>query len=139
MEDESLIPIAYRYENSDGQRFFVYLYDTLALPTDSGLQRGYLQQSILTEQVEWIARQKLPVTCLGNPDLFVMCKEKDGKMAVALFNCYADSILHPTVKLGEQYQSIRFLNTDGSLCGDTVTLNRPIPAFEFVAFEVSKS
>ncbi|MBO5295384.1 MAG: hypothetical protein J6B71_09110 [Clostridia bacterium] len=137
--EERLIPIAYRYENADGQRFLVYLYDTLASPFDCGIQRGYLQQGILTEQVEWIARQKLPVTCLGNPDLFVMCKEKDGKMAVALFNCYADSILHPAVKLGEQYQSIRFLNTDGSLCGDTVTLNRPIPAFEFVAFEVSKS
>lgn len=130
------VPISYRYENADGQRFYVLLYDTLGCSGDSGLARGHLAQKIMMEQVEWVARETIPVKCTGHPDLYVICKEKDGKMAVGLFNCYADSILHPVIKLSKSYKNVRFLNTNGTLNGDTVTLDRPIPAFEFVAFEV---
>jgi hypothetical protein len=59
-------------------------------------------------------------------------------MAVGLFNCFADSVLEPTVKLDGEYQSIRFVGCSGRLEGDTVYLDAPLPAFEFAAFEVGK-
>jgi len=130
--------IAYRYENEKGQRFLVYLFEALSIPFRSGLFKGYLQQQTVIEHTQWIARSSLPVTCTGNPDLYIMCREKDGKRAVALFNCYADKVLHPVIHLDRPYRSVRFLNTSGALDQDTVTLDTPIHAFEFVAFELEE-
>lgn len=134
------VPFAYRYENGDGQRFLVYLFDSAALPKDPNLLRGYLGQEILTAHLEWIARQKLPATSKDNPDLYLMCAQsgENRSLAVGLFNCYADSILTPTVRLDRTYQSIRFVNCSGTLHGDTVSLDRPLSAFEYCAFEVSR-
>ncbi len=41
-------------------------------------------------------------------------------------------------KLKENLRTVDFLDREGKLVGDTVTLKAPIPAFEFVAFTVSK-
>ena len=127
---------AYRYENKQGQRFLVYLYDSLSLPRCPNLLRCYLHQSVLKEHIEWIAGEKLPAFAPKHPDLYIFCKEKDGRMAVGLFNCYADKILHPVIELNKPYRSIRFLNCNGKLEGNTVTLDAPLPAFDFAFFEV---
>jgi hypothetical protein len=100
--------------------------------------KGYLMQKALTEGVEWIAGERLPAVCPGNPSLYLLCKRADGKMAVGLFNCFADSVLDPTVKLDGAYRKVRFVGCTGRLEGDTVYLDAPIPAFEFAAFEVEQ-
>lgn len=130
------LPLIYRYENANGQRFLVYMTDTMAKQYVSDLCRGFMIQNSMTDTVEWVSRKKLPAKCLGNPDLYMLCKEKDGATSVGLFNCYADSILYPTVKLDKSYSEIRFVNCVGRLDGDTVYLDKPLGAFEFAAFEV---
>ena len=130
--------LAYVYENPEGARFLVYCFDSMALPKDSGIYRGYLQQKIIREGVEWISGKKLPAFIEGCPDTYLMCKGKDGRMAVAIFNMYADTIEVPVIKLDSEYSSIRFLNCSGSLDRDRVILNTPIHAYTFVAFEVMR-
>ena len=136
-EDE-IKKLAYTYENADGKKFLVYCFDSMALPKDSGIYRGYLQQKIIREGVEWISGKKLPAFIEGCPDTYLMCKGKDGRMAVAIFNMYADTIEVPVIKLDSEYSSIRFLNCSGSLDRDRVILNTPIHAYTFVAFEVMR-
>ena len=135
---EGRIPFVYCYENAAGQRFTVYLGDTLGIPNLSALGKGYYLQTLMTESVEWIAGERLPAVCAKNPELYLLCKKsEDGRrMAVGLFNCFADSVLDPVIKLDGTYSRVRFVGCNGTLCGDTVTLDAPIGAFAFAAFEV---
>ena len=133
------VPLVYRYENADGVRFLVTTADTMGLPNISGVLKGYHMQRIYSEACEWISGEKLPAACEKNPDLYLLCKKSaDGKkMAVGLFNCYADSVLDPVVTLDREYSRVRFIgNMQGRIEGNKVILDRDIPAFEFTAFEV---
>jgi len=132
------VPLAYRYENINGQRFLVFLFNAATLEKNSDLYHGYLMQHTLHDGIEWISRKPLPVSCVGNPDLYMLCKRKGDTLSVALFNCFADSILRPELRLAGVYEEISFVNTEGSLEGDTVRL-RELPAFGFAAFQVTKT
>ena len=131
-----LRPLIYRYENENGQRFLVYMTDPMAKLYNHEICKGYLMQKALKEGVEWIAGKRLPAVCLGNPSLYLLCKRDECKMAVGLFNCFADSVLEPTVKLDGEYRKVRFVGCNGRLEGDTVYLDAPLSAFDFAAFEV---
>lgn len=127
--------LCYRYENQKGQRFLVYLFDGMSLHKDSGLLQGYLAQGAVTEGVEWIARRSIPAKCPGHPQLYILCKKSEKALTVGLFNCHADSIFAPTVTLDATYKSATYLNTNGTLNGNTVTLSE-LPAYSFAAFRV---
>lgn len=129
-------PFAYRYENAAGGKFLVFAFVATALPENTGMFRGYMQQKLLKDGIEWIAGEKLPAFVEKCPDLYIMCKGKGGKMAVALFNIFADSIDDCVVTLDKVYSGIRFVNCAGKLDGNRVILEFPIHAYTFAAFEV---
>ena len=127
----------YRYENAKGERFLVSMLDGTFLPKNSGLFYSYLLQSALSDGIEWIAGKKLPVSCKGHPALYIMCKRDGKKLTVGLFNCFEDEIFAPDVKLDKTYSSVEFINSSGTLMGDTVTLD-DIPPFSFTVFTVTE-
>ena len=129
--------LCYRYENARGQRFLVYLFDGMSLHPDSGLLQGYLSQAVVTEGVEWVARRALPAKCEGHPQLYMMCRESEKALIVGLFNCHADSICVPKVRLSEEYGSLECLNTEGVLKGNCVELGE-LGAYAWAAFRVEK-
>ena len=133
---EEIKTMAYRYQNSNGAKFLVYCFDSMALPRNTGMYRGYMQQKVLKEGIEWISGKKLPAFIEKCPDLYVMCKGGNGKMSVALFNFFADSVDEPVITLDKEYSNIRFINCDGRLEGDRVILDKPIYAYTLAAFEV---
>ena len=69
--------------------------------------------------------------------MYIQCKEADGKLAVGLWNFFADEAFDFTVELSEEYSKIKFLNCSGELCGNKVKINS-IPAFGFGFFELEK-
>ena len=129
--------ICYRYENQKGQRFLVYLFDGMSLHPDSGLIQGYLSQGVVTRGVEWISRRALPAGCEGHPQLYMICRESEKALIVGLFNCHADSIYVPRVRLSEEYGSLECLNTEGVLKGNCVELGE-LGAYAWAAFRVEK-
>ena len=129
--------LCYLYENAEGQRFLVYLFEGMSLHKDSGLLQGYLVQQATTVGVEWISQKALPAKCTGHPQLYLLCKQNREKLTVGLFNCHADKIFAPTVTLNEPYQSATYLNTTGTLLGDRVTLS-DLPAYSWAVFTVEK-
>ncbi len=133
---EGTEPFAYTYESASGARFLVYSFDGTALPRDTGMFRGYLQQQVLKNGIEWISGKRLPAFISHCPGLYMMCKGDGKKMAVALFNFFADSVDEPVIRLDRAYANIRFLGCSGKLEGDTVVLDAPIYAYTFAAFEV---
>jgi hypothetical protein len=127
----------YRYENDRGDRFLVSMLDGTYLPRDSSLFYSYLLQSALTDGIQWIANKKLPVSCIGHPALYIMCKRDGKKLTVGLFNCFEDEIYSPEVKLDKAYSSVDFVNSSGKLTGDSLTLE-DIPPFAYTVFTLTE-
>ena len=133
INEEETFPASYIYTNKDGQKFFVLLFEGYF--AHERLFRQYTRQRQLAKNIEWLSGKKLPAVIEGHPDLYVMCKEKDGVLSVGLWNFHADKIGKPVVKLDKKYSSIRFANCEGELSGDTVTLSK-LGAYEYAFFEV---
>ena len=132
------IPLCYRYENAKGQRFVVFLFEGLSLNHHAGLLRNYLMQADLTGNVVWLSRRLLPVSCMGHPDLYIICAGDENSMTVGLFNCYADPIFSPYVFLGGEYSHFEGLNVDGTLESACEVRLSDIQPFSFAVFTVKK-
>jgi len=132
-EDKEKFPASYIYENKDGMKFFVLLFDGNFVP-DSFL-RQYTRRRSLFYAIEKISGKKLPVKIDSNPDMYVMTKEKDGELTVGIWNFSFDTAFSPEVKLSEKYSKISYINTKGKFKKDKVILNDIIP-FGFAGFTV---
>jgi len=134
------VPVSYRYENADGNRFLVLNINTRSTqnikdPKDNILKH-YERSRQYAENVKWLGGEALPAYVYGHPALYMQCKKgKDGSLAVGLWNFHADIAFAPTVELSKTYSKAEFINCNGELCGNKLTLT-DIPAFGFVGFEV---
>ena len=127
------IPISYRYENANGEKFLVLNINTrgseIALKT-------YARSRQIADAAEWFSK-KLPAYCYGNPALYMQAKSGDGSLAVGLWNFHADGVYDAEIELSEKYSSIEFVNCSGRLYGYKVIIDK-IGVFEFACFEVRK-
>ena len=135
-------PLAYAYENDCGQRFLVFLFEGASTCSRqkigmSGLFKNTVTQKMLIKALPWVAKKPLPAYCEGNNDLYLMCKKSDRSMSVALFNCFADSVLDAEIVLDGSYSEIELFGCEGRLDGDRVVLTRPLGAFCSAAFRVT--
>ncbi len=127
-------PATYKYENNEGQRFFVLAFDHYASGGNPNYFNSYYRQSQLIEAVGWMGK-KLPAVCAGNPNLYVLAAKNDEAMSVMLANVFLDDVLEPEITLDIEYSEIRFVNCSGELKGDKVFLSDIAP-YGFAAFEV---
>lgn len=133
---------SYLYENEAGQRFYVLGYDSYEIGYRKAecpnYFNSYYRNQQLPEIIQWLCGTTLPATCTGHPFLYMIASESDDKdaLSVALFNPFEDEAIAPTVSLAKKYHAIRFVNCNGTLNGDTVTLT-DIEPFGFAAFEVT--
>jgi hypothetical protein len=135
--------VAYKYENENGERFLVFLFegDSISDKTqmrDSGLLKNYSTQKILAEELPWVARRALPAYCIGNPELYLMCKKDDSSMTVALFNCFADALVDPVIMLDEEYKTIECVGCDAKIEGRKIILTSKLYGFTSAMFRVFK-
>ena len=134
-------PMAYSYENKNGQRFLVFLFEAGSIYAStrvglSGLTKNPAVQSVLHEVMPWVARRPMPAAVTGNPELYVMCRKEETAMSVALFNCFADPALTPVVQLDDRYEHIECLKCEAELQGNRVVLKSRLHGFESCAFRV---
>ena len=126
------IPVSYRYENGEGQRFLVLNVNTRNSIILLKHQARSLQYA---ESILWLSENKLPAYIYGNPNLYLQCKKDENSMAVGLWNIFADKVLDPVTILDKAYKSIEFANCSGRIEGNKVYLS-DIEAFGFAFFEV---
>lgn len=129
----SRVPVSYRYENADGNRFLVLNLNTRSKHNNP--LRHYARSRQYADLIPWLGGEALPAYVYGNPALYIQCKKNERGMAVGLWNFFADPTLFTTVELDGSYRAIEFINCSGRLEGDRVILSE-IPAFGFAAFEV---
>ncbi len=133
--DQQTVPMSYRYENSDGNRFLVLCFNTRK-QCDASFY-GYARSEQIAKNVFWLSGKNLPAYSYGNPHLYMQCKADEKTLAVGLWNFCADPIFQPVVELGENYDKIEFINCDGKLCGNLVSLSEIAP-YGFAAFVAKK-
>ncbi|MBQ0110365.1 MAG: hypothetical protein KBS41_00340 [Oscillospiraceae bacterium] len=123
----------YTYENADGQRFMVFCFEGYF--NGFNFTRGYMRSKQIADGVKWLCGKSLPAYSYGNPDLYIIAKEKDGEMAVGLWNIYADEIIEPVVELSNEYSQITAINCTAKVEGNKVYLSDIAP-YAFAGFTV---
>ncbi|MBQ6707485.1 MAG: hypothetical protein IJM97_00895 [Clostridia bacterium] len=131
-----VLPVSYRYENADGNRFLVLNINSRD-QMNSNLLRHYERSRQFADAVEWFSGKKLPAYTYGHPAMYIQCKENENSLSVGLWNFFADVAIEPVVELAENYSQIKFIQGGGVLSGDKVKLD-DIPAFSFAGFELIK-
>ncbi len=129
------IPVSYRYENTDGNRFLVLNINTRT--DNSSMLKHYARGHQIAQNIPWLSGERLPAYTYGHPSLYMQCKNSQNAMAVGLWNFFADIAINPVVELDGVYSSIEFINCKGELKGDKVYLD-DISPYTFVGFEVKK-
>ena len=131
--ESGIIPLSYRYENADGNRFLVLNVNSRC--DSSSMLKHYARGRQIADNVPWLSGNKLPAYVYGHPSLYMQCKQGENSMSVGLWNFFADIAISPVVELGKTYSDIRFINCNGRLENDKVYLDDIIP-FAFVGFEL---
>lgn len=131
--ESGIIPLSYRYENADGNRFLVLNVNSRR--DSSSMLKHYARGRQIADNVPWLSGNKLPAYVYGHPSLYMQCKQGENSMSVGLWNFFADIAISPVVELGKTYSDIRFINCNGRLENDKVYLDDIIP-FAFVGFEL---
>ena len=133
------IPLAYRYENANGERFTVLLFDVNFVPySTSGLIANTVLSTVLSRELPWVARKPLPAVCSENPNLYLICEKGEDFLSVAIFNCFADYILNPEIILDGEYSKIECADCDAVIEGNKVILKSRLHGFTAAAFRVTK-
>ena len=130
-----VLPLSFRYENENGNRFLVLNVNTRE--GADNILKHYERSRQYAEHIPWLGGERLPAYVYGSPALYLQCKSGGDAMAVGLWNFFADPVLSPEVRLAGEYSEIRCVGCTGRIEGDKVILS-DIPAFGFAVFEVKK-
>ncbi len=126
---------AYQYENAQGMRFLVYLFDMYSAENAPGWLYGYAKKRQLQRSIEWLGRKPLRVFAEGNsPRLYILGKEDSRSMTVGLWNLFEDKAEGVKVKLAQEAKSVEFMNCSGKIEGNYVILDSAVYPYEFVGF-----
>lgn len=129
------IPISYRYENADGNRFLVLNINSRF--NNSSMLKHYERGRQIADNISWLSGNKLPAYTYGHPSLYMQCKRNEKAMSVGLWNFFADTAIDPIIELDSPYNKIDFINCKGVLKNDKVYLE-DIPPYSFAGIEVKR-
>jgi len=124
---------SYLYQNDKGHKFLVFTFD--AYFNGESIYRSYARSMQIKNTIQHFFNQKLPAYSYGNPDFYVIAKKNEQEMAIAMFNCFADSVLTPVIELDKEYTEIQYINCNGNMEGDKVYLDEIAP-FAFAGIVV---
>ena len=135
-------PACYYYENREGQRFLVYSFAAHTARVKNGWRKGlfrhYYRQTQLVDAIERLQGHPLPAVCVGNPQLYMICKKNGHSMSVGIWNSFADEVISPTIILDHPYTKVDCYHCQGTIKGNRVHLQEDIPPYGFAFFTVTE-
>lgn len=129
---------SYRYENADGQRFFVQAcrYYSPGCTFTGNYLNSWARRRQLADVIPWLCGKQLPARLEDAPETQLLVARDEKAMAVAVLNLSYDEIIDPVIHLDSAYTQISCANCTGTVEGTTVRLST-IPPFGFAAFELT--
>ncbi|MBQ7637465.1 MAG: hypothetical protein IJS90_01015 [Clostridia bacterium] len=128
------LPLSFVYENADKRRFLVYAFDGWF--NNQNWFFGYHRARQIESFCEY-AGKPLTAVCPGHPELYILVKRAGNRVAVGLWNLFADPVVSPRVFFPHDAEVLSSVNCNAKADGMTVTLS-DIPAFGFAFFEVNR-
>ncbi len=116
------IPASYRYENHDGQKFLVFLFDASALKPNSGLSCSYYRRKQILKAAEWMG-EKLPVIIKDQPGMYAIVKEDEEKTAIAFANFSLDPAYDVMIETNKRGRKAEFIGAEGELMENGVRVS----------------
>ena len=113
-------PASFTYRNEKGQVFFVLAVN--AFGSTPAYLENYERQRLVFEFFTENGNP-VPAVCRKNPNLYIVCKANADRMAVGLFNCFADEIDDLTVDLVGNWSSAEFHRCEGALSGKQIRID----------------
>lgn len=138
-DEEKKIPVCYTYGNADGLKFAVYTFD--GYTADNEVFRTYARQRQMLDCIKFLNPEGVPVSCAGNPDLYILAKRRGSKISVGLWNFSADKIYSPQVDFAWNVEFIRAFSPSGKAKGKSdgnKVVLQDIEPFSSVIFEVER-
>ena len=138
--DGTRVSGTYSYTNADGDSFLVLPFTVKRVgdrreESVIGIYESYERQKQVAAFARRIGRP-LPAECPGYPDLYLLCKDGEGRRTVGLWNFFADTAHTPRVFLSERPKKITgTIACDATLDENSVTLSDIAP-HGMAAFEV---
>ncbi len=134
--DGNEYPASYSYVAADGTRFLVFLFRADTVAYGGSLARSYYRQQQLTAFLA-DAGQPTPAVLRCAPEHWLLCKQTEDTLAIALCNLSLDQIDAPVLELAEEWKTAEFIGTAGALAGDKLQLDT-LPAYRFAAVILHK-
>lgn len=106
------IPASIRYENAQGQKFLVFLFDAGALKPNSGLSCSYYRQKQILDACEWM-NDPVKAKIRKHPSMYMIVKEDDQKRAVALANFSLDPAYDVKIETDTRDSMVEFIGVSG--------------------------
>lgn len=133
-------PLAYRYTNAAGQRFFVFAYDTsfVNLPKmRSRMVRGYARADQIFDGLrDLCGGAPMPMLAGHYADLFVFEKRKEnGGVRVLLLNFFDDPAENVRLVTDRPYRSVRTRRGNAEIRNGEATLPGTIAPFDYEIVE----
>lgn len=125
------IPASYTYENAAGQKFLVFLFDGIAVKSNSALSCSYYRQAQILSFCERIGAP-LPAFSRKNPEFYLICKQDDARLAVAFCNFSLDYLTDAVIELTVPCANAEFIGCTGRLEDNKVVIDH-VPAWGFGA------
>lgn len=113
---------------------FVFAFDAFRARNASGALKGNLRATHLVDALEAVGG-RLPATCKGNPNLYLMAKRGPDGLALGLWNLFEDPA-GGRVKLDRVYARAVGHGVRAHLEGDALVLDEEIPAWRFALFHL---
>ncbi len=123
------IPASYRYTNADGVSFLVFLFRADSFKYMASLACSYHRQQQILNFLQDNAAA-LPAVIRHAPHLWMLCKQDEKHLGIALCNFSEDMLIAPVVELAENYRTARFIGLSGKLNGNKITLDT-VHAYRF--------
>ncbi len=134
---EEHFPACYTYENAEGMRFMVFLFDAMYESSNMGVFENYALRRVINKNLEWLGRKPMPVLFDTNaPEAYMVVKKDEKTITVGFWNMYADKINNATFKIGVDYRDVEFYNCDGHREEGKIVLDTVVYPYEFAAFEL---
>ncbi|MBQ4137093.1 MAG: hypothetical protein IJD67_03185 [Clostridia bacterium] len=128
--DGKHFPLSYTYENAQGERFLVNLFDAQDAMIKFGWFLSYARSRMVSNVLPWLGKNHKDVHVIGNyPYIYLLAKEDERELSIGVWNLFEDPAKSVRLSVPYEIKDIEFIGCMGRYDGNIITLENDIRAF----------
>ena len=128
----------YTYENPEGNKFLVLPFSAKEAQKAIGYFKNYHRKKQLTDAYSWMCKKPLDAYIeTKNPNLYMLGKRDEGTLKIGIWNLFDDKCNGIKVKINRPFERAEFINCNGHIDGDSITIDSVLYPYEFCGIKIS--